>query len=79
MVPVELYDVYCYAEDSVGHPASLKLVLATRTTVQTACCKPIVYVSYARVMLYVVCCMFRGMAMAIAVLCCCYTPHRVVR
>jgi hypothetical protein len=43
LVPLESYDVYCYGEDSIGSPSSLDMVLATKVTSKTLCCKDVIW------------------------------------
>lgn len=43
LIPGDYYDVYCYAEDSIGNGASLDMVKATKKVVLTSCCKPITW------------------------------------
>lgn len=43
LLPSTSYDVYCYAQDSLGNGATLKAALATLKTVSTACCRSVLF------------------------------------
>jgi len=43
LVPIESYDMYCYGTDTLGHPSSLSMVLATKKPFQTVCCKDVLF------------------------------------
>ena len=51
LIPGERYDVYCFGADMIGNPSSRSMVLATKTTLYTLCCKDVTF-NFAPAFLY---------------------------